>query len=96
MTTRTTLNRTATYLGGPLDGQQVSRTSGPFPLYRDDDGNPMNPRDGDRGLLAHLADGAASFYTRRLVDADATTVTHAYVHTTALIGWALGTDQVAA
>lgn len=34
--------RTARYVGGPLDGQTVTKEAGPFHDYHDDDGRPVN------------------------------------------------------
>lgn len=43
--------RVATYIGGPLDGQNAIRTTPKFSRYRDDTGKPLNSARGDHEFV---------------------------------------------
>jgi hypothetical protein len=55
---------TTKYIGGPLDGQEATRTGTQWSIYRDDEGNPIPTPKGDR---EHLKPGRLPqrFYARQ-------------------------------
>lgn len=78
--------RTALYIGGPLDGQHAEKsTPGRWPIYRDDDGNPILTRKGDREWHC-LGTEPTRYYTHQLTTKDSRLV-DVYVHATAWLTW---------
>jgi len=76
----------ATYIGGPLDGQPAIRRGTNWSTYRDDNGNVIDARKGDREFVRPLrGKGAPRRHYIRQTTKHGNVV---YVHATA---WSKGT-----
>lgn len=78
--------KTATYIGGPLNGQQVQRRGSVWPIFRDDDGSPIRASKGDREWTYGPC---RRFYTRQRTPTPNGEVC-VYVHATAWHDWRHG------
>lgn len=84
---RTRQHRTATYTGGPLDGQTMERAHTRFPAFRDDNGNPVRYAQGCRRFFAFLDGNHHDLYVHRLTGVQDGMVVHGYIHTTVYNDW---------
>lgn len=80
--------RMATYVGGPLDGQNAIRTSPKFSRYRDDDGKPLNSARGDHEFVGRPKP-PTRFYCHEATDPDEPGYggRHFYVHGSVWRDW---------
>lgn len=79
----------ATYVGGPLAGQTVTRLGARHPIYRSDDGKPLSPSQGEWiswspcGETMHLR--VRHYVHREVIEGH--TICHFYVHASVIAQW---------
>jgi hypothetical protein len=88
-----TTTDTATFIAGPLAGQQVAITPGARrqPNYRDDDGRPMPVRDGDREFIFRPLSGRPARRGYILLRGYGSA---AFVHNSVFEAWKAGDSDV--
>lgn len=74
--------KTARYVGGPLDGQDVVKNHGRWSIYRSDDGHPIPPRAGDRQFCTGRGARHERHYAHQRRNGH-----DYYVHATAITAW---------
>jgi hypothetical protein len=76
---------TATFVGGPLGGQAVTKTGrGRWPIYRDDAGRPIRTSQGDRQFCTFAGRPMRCHYLHQTSPYDGSNV---YVHATVFDYW---------
>jgi hypothetical protein len=82
---------TATFVGGPLAGQTLTKTSpGRWPVYRDDTGQPIRTRQGDRQFCTFAGRPLRRYYLHQANPHDGSSV---YVHATIFDSWRTGVPE---
>jgi hypothetical protein len=75
------------YVGGPLHGQVATRTGTKWSIYRDDNGQPLRTRKGDREMCGGTPPRRRYYAHQNYATGYGTAIGSAYVHATILSAW---------